>query len=74
MDLKSWDLSYKDPKIGIPEFFETPKIGAPYFAQENMVELMSQAMQKLRALRGGEDFDSFSNKFLDNFLLNLGCC
>eukprot|EP00437_Effrenium_voratum_P015540 CAMPEP_0181442678 /NCGR_PEP_ID=MMETSP1110-20121109/24151_1 /TAXON_ID=174948 /ORGANISM="Symbiodinium sp., Strain CCMP421" /LENGTH=343 /DNA_ID=CAMNT_0023566609 /DNA_START=131 /DNA_END=1162 /DNA_ORIENTATION=+ len=42
--------------------------------QDNMVPLMTRAMQKLRQLRGEEDFDDFSNKFLDNFLLNrLGC-
>ena len=42
--------------------------------QDNMVELMSHAMQRLRSVRGGQDFDGFSNKFLDNFLLNrLGC-
>jgi len=42
--------------------------------QDNMVELMTHAMQKLRKIRGEKDFDSFSNKFLDDFLLNrLGC-
>ena len=28
----------------------------------------TEGMQKLRKLRGEEDFDSFSNRFLDNFL------
>jgi len=42
--------------------------------QDNMVEMMTLGMQKLRKLRGEDDFDSFSNRFLDNFLLNrLGC-
>mmetsp|Transcript_74800 Transcript_74800/g.165161 ORF Transcript_74800/g.165161 Transcript_74800/m.165161 type:complete len:376 (-) Transcript_74800:29-1156(-) len=42
--------------------------------QDNMVELMTLGMQKLRKLRQAENFDGFSNKFLDNFLLNrLGC-
>ncbi|CAK9067100.1 unnamed protein product [Durusdinium trenchii] len=42
--------------------------------QENMVELMTLGMHKLRKLRRADNFDHFTNKFLDNFLLNrLGC-
>lgn len=44
--------------------------------EDNMVELLTKSVHKLRDARGahGNEFDSFANTFMDDFLLSrLGC-